>query len=229
VEPVADQSSVSYRLETAEVSMSRVHPHQLKLTLVRALLIAALPTACAVGVEPDMSDQGVTSDAGTSAGGTGSGGLAGASTTLPKAGAASTNGGGSVTNAFGGTASGGGKAGSSTGGSASAGGSKDGGSSAGGSSAGGSSGGGSGGSAGNSGGGAGTGGGTGSCACKQTHAWADNTNISWVTGDCLTVGSKTYLYTGMKMQTWANKDCNPGMQLVWCTDSGNDYKFMACN
>jgi hypothetical protein len=213
--------------------MSDRHVPQLKLRLLRALLIAALPTACAVGVEPDMTDEGVPSDAGSTSGGTGGGILVGVGGTAPNAGTASSSG-GSVTNAFGGTSSGGGgKSGSSSGGAAGDGGSKSGSGGAGGSSAGGSSAGGSsaGGGAAGSGGssGSGTGGGTGSCVCKQTHAWTDNTNISWVTGDCLTVGGKTYLYTGMKMQTWANKDCNPVMQLTWCTDSGNDYKFMACN
>ena len=47
-------------------------------------------------------------------------------------------------------------------------------------------------------------------------------------GDCLDVAGKLYLYTGMKAQTWANKDCNPTMQLAWCSDVGADYKFTLC-
>jgi hypothetical protein len=42
------------------------------------------------------------------------------------------------------------------------------------------------------------------------------------------VGDATYKYTGTKAQTYANIQCNPTMQEPWCTDSGNDYKFMVC-
>jgi len=211
---------------------------QLKLSLLRALLIAALPTACAVGVQPDLSDAGGTDtggDSGSAAGGTGGMALAGMSGSLAQAGTTSPNG-GSVTQAFGGTSSSGGKAGSGSGGSGGAGGAGKGGSAgAGGAGKGGSggSGGGSGGSGGSSGGSGGGGGGSGGagsgCTCKQTKAWTDGGNISWVTGDCLTTGGKTYLYTGTKMQMFANGDCNPAKQLTWCTDSNNDYKFMLCN
>jgi hypothetical protein len=199
---------------------------QLKLTLQRALLIVALPTACAVEVQPNMSDEGGDTGgvSGSAAGGAPLGGMAGSPA---KAGTSSTSG-GSVTNAFGGTASSGGKAGSGSGGSAgSSGGSGSGGSGKGGS---GGSGGGTAGSGGGSAGGSGgSGGGAGGCGCKKTVPWVDNTNISWGPGDCLTLATKTYLYTGTKMQTYANIQCNPAKQETWCTDSGNDYKFMVCN
>jgi hypothetical protein len=52
--------------------------------------------------------------------------------------------------------------------------------------------------------------------------------LSWATGDCLTTGGVTYLYIGMKAQTYANGQCNPAKQEPWCPDSSNDYKFMAC-
>jgi hypothetical protein len=52
--------------------------------------------------------------------------------------------------------------------------------------------------------------------------------LNWSSGDCLDVAGTKYLYTGAKMQTYANAQCNPTKQEAWCTDSGNDYKFMAC-
>src|SRR4051812_47206437 len=92
----------------------------LKLTLCRTLLIAALPTACAVGVtQEDTGDMSNPADTGGSASG-GAPGAAGSGTVLPKAGTTGTAG-SAVVNPFGGTASSGGKAGSSSGGQSSAG------------------------------------------------------------------------------------------------------------
>jgi hypothetical protein len=207
--------------------MSYRHLAQLKLTLCRALVIAALPTACAVGVEPDFGDSTDPGDTGGGGAGVSSGGtlpLSGSTTggQAPKAGSPSTNGG--TSSPFGGSASTGGKGGSASGG---GGGGGTGGSSTGGtagSSRGGTGGSSTGGTGGSSAGG--TGGGT--CACPKTLVWADNTNLSFVSGDCLDVAGKIYLYTGTKAQTWANKDCNPTMQLAWCTDVGADYKFALC-
>ena len=194
----------------------------LKLTLCRTLLIAALPTACAVGVtQEDTGDMRDPVDTGGSSSG-GMPGGSGSATVLPKAGTGSA--GSAVVNPFGGTASSGGKAGSSSGGQTSAGaggsGGKAGSSSGGTGGAGGSSTGGSGG---------GTGGtGTGGCACPTKKTWADNTTLAFGPGDCLDVAGAVYLYTGVKAQTWANKDCNPTMQAAWCSDVGADYKFMLC-
>ena len=53
-------------------------------------------------------------------------------------------------------------------------------------------------------------------------------SMSWTTGDCVTTAGTTYEYTGTKAQTYANSQCNPGKQEAWCTDSGNDYKFLVC-
>jgi hypothetical protein len=74
----------------------------------------------------------------------------------------------------------------------------------------------------------GAGGGGSGCGCAKTVIWADNTNVSWVSGDCVSVSGKNYLYTGTKAQTYALGDCNPTAQKTWCTDMGTDYKFMAC-
>ena len=74
----------------------------------------------------------------------------------------------------------------------------------------------------------GNGGGGSGCACPKTLTWADNTVLNWASGDCLDVSGTKYLYTGAKAQTYANGQCNPTKQEAWCTDSGNDYKFMAC-
>mgnify|MGYP001602640697 CR=1 FL=1 len=194
----------------------------LKLDWCRALLLVALPTACAVGVDPKFDDSGADPDgtAGTSttAGGT----LSTAGTTaLPKAGTTST-GGSAVVNPFGGSAS----AGTSTGGSSSAGSANGG---AGGASAGNSSGGSAGaaGKGGSAGAGAGAGGtGGGGCACPVKKTWADNTNMTIAPNDCVDVDGAMYLYMGAKTQDWANKDCNPAMQLAWCP--GAEYKFMLC-
>jgi hypothetical protein len=90
----------------------------------------------------------------------------------------------------------------------------------------GSSAGGSGGTGGASGGSGGAG--SGACGCAKTVAWVDDTNISFTTGDCMTVGDVTYKYVGVRPQTWANRDCNPTAQLAWCSDVGADYKFMVC-
>jgi hypothetical protein len=189
----------------------------LKLDWCRALLFVALPTACAVGVEPTFDGNGSDPEgtAGTSTGAGGTPSASGTGSVLPKAGTSST-GGSAVVNPFGGAASAGGSssAGSATGGASSAG------SSSGGSA--GAAGKGSGGSA--SSGGSGAGG----CACPVKKAWMDNTNLALVTNDCVDVAGALYLYTGAKAQTWANKDCNPTMQLAWCSDMGADYKFMLC-
>lgn len=185
-----------------------------KLILGRAVLLGAMPTACAIGVEPDFGEVPLTQNGGSGGalgGPGGSGAGAGA-----KAGATSTSG-GSAANPFGGSASSGGKAGSSSGGGA--------GSSAGGSS--GAAGGGAGGASGSS-GSAGSGGGAGGCGCTKTLTWTDNTVMNWTTGDCVTTGGKTYLYVGTKAQTYANAQCNPAKQEPWCPDMDNDYKFMAC-
>ena len=210
----------------------------LKPTLYRALLILALPSACATEVPPDFGDPDDTGQptdtAGSSAGG--SPGAAGSTSALPHAGTTTTSA-GAATNPFGGTSSAGASNGGTTGGGAisggatsggaSTGGSSSGGSSKGGSSAGGKGGSGSGGAAGAGGSAAGAGGSaTGGCACPSPKTWADNTNLSFGPGDCLAVSGKLYLYTGTTDQTWANKDCNPTMQAAWCT--GSDYKFMLC-
>jgi hypothetical protein len=182
--------------------------------LVRlALLLATLPLACAVGVDPELYDETETaSEAGTAGAPVGAGGsaanMAGAA---PKAGTGSTSAGASA-NPFGGTNTGG-KPNATSG--------------AGGGGGGGVSGGASTGGGGSSSAGAGGGGG-GACGCGMTLMWADNTVMNWVSGDCLTVSGKTYLYTGTKAQTYANSQCNPTKQETWCTDMGNDYKFMAC-
>ena len=187
----------------------------------RVLLLAGLPLACAVGVSPEVEDSGGTgNDGGSSAAGTlsvsgsSNGNVAGKPAT-----------GGTSSGAFGGTASTGGKGGSSAAGAGGAGST----SGAGGGGAGGSAGaGGKGGAGGAGGSSAGAGGGGAGCACPKTLIWADNTVLSWSSGDCLDVAGTKYLYTGTKMQTYANAQCNPTKQEAWCTDSGNDYKFMAC-
>jgi hypothetical protein len=202
--------------------MSYAGKSWLKLDWCRALLLVALPTACAVGVDPKFEDDGTEPD-GTAGTSTSTGGMpstAGTGGTLPKAGTTGTGTAGSaVVNPFGGTASAGSSAGGSSAGSA-----------AGGASSAGSTSGGSAGAAGKgSGGSAGAGGsGTGGCACPVKKVWMDNTNLSFVTNDCVEVAGALYLYTGAKPQTWANKDCNPAMQLAWCSDVGADYKFMLC-
>jgi hypothetical protein len=202
--------------------MSDAGTSWLKQDFCRALLLVALPTACAVGVDPTFegngTDPGTAGTAGSSTGTGGTLGTSGSGSVLPKAGTTGT-GGSAVANPFGGSAS----AGTSAGG----------GSTAGTGGAGGASSAGSGGSAGaagrGSGGSAGAGGsGTGGCACPVKKVWMDNTNLSLVTNDCVDVAGALYLYTGAKPQTWANKDCNPTMQLAWCSDMGADYKFMLC-
>jgi hypothetical protein len=192
-----------------------------------ALLIVALPTACAEGVTPDLENAGEPgSTAGATAGG--SSGESGSGSGLPQAGTTVTSA-GSNASPFGGTSSSAGSAGTSanTGG-ANTGGANTGGANTGGANTGGASAGGShtGGSAGAS--AAGSGGGGSSCACGKTVKWVDNTSISWVKGDCVDVDGKLYLYAGTLPQTYANGPCNPTMQAAWCTDSGNDYKFTLC-
>jgi hypothetical protein len=182
------------------------------------VLVAAVPLACAVGVDPEIYDDSATTpEPGTAGTLTSTGGSnAGAPATPPKAGTSSTNA-GTSNNPFGGSSGTGGKP-STTGGSA---GSTAGGVGVGGASTGGAAG-------GSSGGAAGSGGSGGGCACTKTLTWTDNTVLNWVSGDCLSVSGKNYVYTGTKAQTYANAQCNPGKQEAWCTDMGNDYKFMAC-
>lgn len=179
-----------------------------------ALLVVSLPLACAVGVQPEVDDATDPGMAGTTAAPGGAGGSsAGASGTMPKAGTTATNAGGGA-EPFGGTGSTGGKGNATSG----AGG--------GGSSSGGAGGGATAGAGGSS--SAGAGGSGGACACGATLMWKDNASMNWVTGDCMTVSGKTYRYTGTKAQTYAHGDCNPTKQEAWCTDVGNDYKFVAC-
>ena len=206
--------------------MSHRSPAPLRLQVVRALAILALPVACAVGVEPDATEGNPPTTEGGSGGMT-SGGSPGVSGTgvLPQAGMTSTAG---TPGAFGGTTSTGGNASGGSAGSTSSAGKPSGGSAgSAGSGGAGSGGAGSGGSAGNGAGGSGT----GSCDCKQkTVAWMDGTTTSFATGDCITADGKTFLYTGTKAQTWAHPDCHPGAQkMTWCTQMGSDYVFMACN
>ena len=192
-----------------------------KPALVRVLLLACLPLACAVGVAPEMEENGATGDDG----GTAAGGALNVSGSGPSTTAGKTNTGG-VPAAFGGTATTGGKAGSSPGG-------VTGSSSAGSSSAGSVSGGVGGGSAGTGGGSAGTasagtaGSGAG-CTCPAPVAWMDDTVVDVKPGSCVDVAGARYLYGGSKTQTWANKQCNPTQQEAWCADASNDYKFTAC-
>jgi hypothetical protein len=171
-------------------------------------LCAGSAIACAVGVDQRLED----GDEPNAAGGTLSNG--GTRAASPQAGSAS-SGAGLSSNPFGGTATSGG---ASTGGQsgASAGGAKNGGGASGSAAGAGDSGADSGGSV------------NGTCACPTPLTWMDNTVLSWAPGDCLSVGATTYLYTGTKAQTYANGQCNPGKQEAWCTDSGNDYKFMVC-
>lgn len=186
--------------------MSQLRSAGWKHAVCKCLLLWAVPTACAVGTEPDE-----LAGSGGSGGTEAEGGSAGTGV-IPSAGTNSTSGtsstGGTSSNPFGGTSGGAGKAGS--GGS------------------GGKAGGGSGGSAagGSSGGAGGTGGAL--CACTTTRPWVDNTVINWATGDCFSLGTATYVYTGVRAQTYANSQCNPMMQEAWCTDTSNDYKFMLC-
>jgi hypothetical protein len=186
------------------------------LGLRHVLWLAAL-SACATGVQQDFVD-----DDNSSGGGQNTGGAlmapseAGTSTTIPTAGSTGAGGAG---NPFGGSAGSGGKASAGSGGMAGQGGASAG--------SGGASAGSGGASAGSGGASAGSGGGT-SCGCLATKVWTDNANISFTTNDCLTVGTATYKYVGTKAQTYANIQCNPSMQQTWCTDSGNDYKFMLC-
>jgi len=219
--------------------MSHARLAPLKLTLCCALLALALPSACATEVKPDFEDTGDTGQpadtAGTSAGGTPAT-TAGTGMTLPQAGTTPI-GGSTVTNPFGGTSSSAGtahggtsSAGTASGGTSSAG-TASGGTSSGGkggaSGSGGSATGGKGGAGGSATGGSATGGsGTGGCACPTKKTWVDNTNMNIVPGDCFDVAGAVYLYTGATTQNWANKDCNPAMQLAWCTGSG--YQFMLC-
>lgn len=205
--------------------------------LARLLLLIVAPLACARGVTPDDTYEGgddVANGAGSGGGGSGSVLPAGnAGTTTQTGGTPSTAGTGS--NAFGGTATSGGKPSGGAGGAGSggaaggSGGGGAGGTGAGGKAgAGGAAGAGGKGGAGGAGGASGSGGAGGGCSCGATLAWKDDTNISWKTGDCLTVDTAKYVYVGMKMQTYANHSCNPTKQETWCTDSGNDYKFTLC-
>jgi hypothetical protein len=201
-----------------------------RLGWCRALLVLVLPLGCATAVLPDLGEPSEAGVAGTSAeGGGSSGGMTGTSGTLPIAGTSVASG-GTGTGAFGGTQSGGGRAGSGSGG-AGGGGAGRGGASFGGTGFGGFSFGGTGGRGGAGAGGSatgGSGGGGSGCTCAKTVAWVNNANVSFGPGDCVTAAGKTYLYTGTKKQTYANGSCAPGMQMTWCTDTGNDYNFMLC-
>lgn len=187
----------------------------LQLVLGPALLLTLMPSGCAVGVEPAFEDEPTVHGGSANGGSAGkaTAGGSGAGTPSPPSSAGTTSTSGSGANPFGGSAGSGGKGGAGSGGTS-------------GSSAG--SGGSSAGSGGTSGSSAGSGGTSAGCACAKTLAWADNMNLSWASGDCVTTGGVTYLYTGTKAQTYANGDCNPAKQLAWCRDAGNDYKFMAC-
>jgi hypothetical protein len=203
--------------------MSLRRTGQLKLGLWYALLVSAVPSACANGVQQDF-DEGEA----PSAGGKGSGGalVTGGSGSVvpppPKAGSSGT--GGAASNPFGGSASTGGKATGGAGGMSGGGADNEGGS--GGKATGGASGSATGGASGGSGGSGGSG--SGPCACAKTLNWVDNTNITFSTGDCFKVGDATYEYVGTKTQTWANLDCNPTKQMAWCKDVGADYRFTLC-
>jgi len=201
------------------------HAAPFRLPLARLLLLVAMPLACAKGVDPDDSYEG--DDVSTA----GSGGSGGSGSVVPTGGAGTDAGGkpssaGSGSSSLGGTSatSGGKPSGGSTSGGAGSGGSAGGG--AGGTGTGGK--GGTGGAGGTGGGASGSGGGGNSCMCGTPLMWKDDTNISWKTGDCFLVGTATYVYVGMKMQTYANGSCNPMKQLSWCTNSDTDYKFMLC-
>jgi hypothetical protein len=218
VEPVADLTLVSYRLRTRrEVFMPNNRYAPLQLVLGAALLLTLLPSGCAVGVDPEFEDEPLVHGGSANGGSAGKAAAAagsGAGMPSPPSNGGTTSVSGSGANPFGGSASSGGKGGSGSGvtnggaGSAGSAGS---------------------GSAGSSGANAGgSGGASGGCACAKTLAWTDNMSLSWATGDCVTTGGVTYRYIGTKAQTYAHGDCNPAKQAAWCTDSGNDYKFMAC-
>lgn len=203
--------------------MSHARTAALKHFFVTGLLIAALPMACAQGVEPEGDDP---SPAGSSGSGGAAGGASAGAGVMPQAGTSSN--GGSVPNAFGGTSPSGGAAsgGKGGGGAASAGTSSSGGTSSGGTGGGAGGNGGSGGSASGGGSGSGAGGSGGACACTMPKAWMDETSINFVSGDCFTVGTAKYIYAGATKSAYANKECNPAMQAMWCADSG--FKFTAC-
>jgi len=191
---------------------------------LRHVLWLATLSACATGVQQDFVDDVSASSGGQNTGGAlMAAGEAGTSTVIPSAGSTGAGGAG---NPFGGSASTGGKASAGSGGMAGQGGASAG--SAGASAGSGGANAGSGGANAGGGGGGGGGGGSGSCGCLATKMWTDGANISFTTNDCLTVGTATYKYVGTKAQTYANIQCNPSMQETWCTDSGNDYKFMLC-
>lgn len=170
----------------------------------RAVVFVAAPTACAVATQPDVFDEEPRPSAG-SAGAAGHGGRSG----TPAGGSLGTSGkGGSEA-----------KSGAGGAGGRLATGGKGGGAGAGGTPAG---------NAGSSGAGAG-GNGPLTCACPKPLTWQDAASLSWTRGDCLEVDDQLYLYIGTKPQTFANPECKPTRQLAWCTDTTNDFKFMACN
>jgi hypothetical protein len=186
----------------------------LQLVLGPALVLTLMPSGCAVGVEPEFEDLPLSDAGSSSQAGGGNGGSAGKATGGGGAGAPSTAGttstSGSGANPFGGSAGSGGQAGQGGKGGSTSGGASGGAGKAGSAGAG------------------GAGGTTGGCSCAKTLAWMDDTVMNWATGDCVTSGGVTYRYVGTKAQTYANGDCNPAKQEPWCSDSGNDYKFMAC-
>jgi hypothetical protein len=200
-------------------------PAARKHSLSRALLLLALPLACAVGVEPEATDGGDDEPPASGGGGSDTGGKTGGgspgssgSGVIPKAGSNSSAGG--TSSPFGGTSSTGGVSSAGSAGKASGGSAGSAGSAAAGAS-------GSGGASGGSGGSGGSPGGV--CACTKKIPWVDNTGITWVTGDCFTVGDKLFAYVGTKMQTWANGSCNPTKQDTWCPNMDTDYKFTPCD
>lgn len=205
--------------------MSPAHLATLKSKLGKCLLIVALPTACAVGTEPEgnqaQPDPGSAGSSGSGIDAAGTGTLAGTGNVIPNAGTGSGSGDGGKSSAFGGSSSTGGKAGSSSAGAAGSSSGGKGGSSSGG--AGGSSAGAS------AGGNSGSGGGGAGCACLVKAPWMANMVQTIKPGDCVTVTDKTYLYTGVKTQTYANDQCNPTKQEAWCIDTSNDYNFKLCN
>jgi hypothetical protein len=231
VEPVAGVVLVSYQIGGNLIAMSNGRSPVHNLSWFRALLLAGLPVACATGVEPDI--QAGIGIAGTSAeGGTDIGG-GGSETAGTNSIAGTTSDGGKGAMTSGGTTSTAGKAGSGSGGAAAGSGAGGKGGSGGATGGGGGSAGRGGSGGGSSGGSGGSGGSAGGCGCTKTIPWVDNMSINppappLVTGECVTVMTQTFLYTGAKDQAYLNGDCNPTGQEPWCTGTGNDYKFMAC-
>jgi len=207
------------------------HAVSFRLPVARLLLLVVTPLACARGVDPDDSYGDDVADAGSGgsgsasqagSGGSNSGGKPSTAGSGPSAAGGTGTSGGTPSGGTASSGNGGGGAAGSSGGTTTGG--KGGGAGAGGKGgAGGAGGTGTGGASGGS-GGSGT-----ACNCSgEPMKWMDNANISWSNGACFTVDTATYVYVGMKMQTYANGSCNPTKQLSWCTNSDSDYKFMLC-